>query len=362
MFRPKVLLVSFAPKHSSSLNRIADCVGGSFDLEVYDSATDKVTETIGQRLFSMKFPKLLISLMRSDADVLWAWGLDACFLVTLAALMKPSVRLIWDITDLNPRVLARGFGAALLRKAEWTLLKRANLLLLTSEAFYDNYYCGHIDRDRVKIIENLLPGAPGTIGEVQALAPCIIVFSGIFRSLVVLRVLRHVAELMEGKVVFHLHGYPDRTIPLDTFNEVVGGCSWVHFFGRFKPEELPAIYDRAHLTWAFVDPEANDNERWLLTNRIYNAVAFGRPALANSEVYIGEVVSSRGIGVTCRLDAVEIAAAIRGLVENGGEGYRNLKKLMPLPQSAYLAGHYRELIDRFLIGGSKLGRIGHSVN
>ena len=349
MTRPKVLLVSFAPKHSSSLNRIADCIGGSFDLEVYDSATDKVKETIAQRIFSMKFPKLLIALLRSDARILWAWGLDACFLVTLAAILKPGVRLIWDITDLNPRVLAGGLVANLLRKVEWMLLKHADLLLLTSDAFYDNYYRGHIDPDRVKVIENLLPGVPVvSLRPLRELSPCVIVYSGIFRSLVVLRVLRQVADRMQGDVVFHLHGYPDRTIPLEAFEQTIAGSPWIHFHGRFKPEELAVIYDNAHLTWAFVDPEANDNERWLLTNRIYNAVAFGRPALANCDVHIGEIVCARSMGVTCRLESEDIAATIRGLVDNGGSRYYDLTRSMPPPKSAYLAGHYREVIENLL--------------
>ncbi len=353
MIRPKVLLVSFAPRHSSSLNRIADCVGGSFDLQVYDSATDKVEETIFQRVFSLKFPKLFLALLRSDARVLWAWGLDACFLVTLVALFKPNVRLIWDITDLNPRVLAQGFLAALLRRIEWGLLKRADLLLLTSDAFYDNYYRGHVDINRVRVIENLLPGVPpDTFSAPPRFPPLVIVYSGIFRSLAVLRVLREVADLMQGDAIFHLHGYPDRTIPIEAFEQTIEGCSWIQFHGRFRPEELGGIYDGAHLTWAFVDPEDNDNERWLLTNRIYNAVAFGKPALANCDVHIGNVVRARRMGVTCPLQSKDIAAALKDIMANGGVLYEELVRSMPPPKSVYLAGHYRKVIESLYLDGS----------
>lgn len=349
MSRSKVLLISFAPKHSSSLNRIADCTDGRFDLEVYDSATDKVKETISNRVFSTKFPKLILALLRSDANVLWAWGLDACFLVTFAALLKPRVLLIWDISDLNPRVLAHGWKARVLRTIERRLLKRVDLLLLTSEAFFNNYYCGHIDRNRVKVVENFLPGIPPkTLPHAPPLTPCTIVYSGIFRSMTVLSVLKNVANIMQGEVEFHLHGYPDRTIPITTFEQLISESPWVHFHGRFKPEELEGIYTKAHLNWAFVDPDANDNERWLLTNRIYNAAAFGRPALANAGIYLGEVVCERRIGVTCHLVPDEIAATIRSLMANGGARYTALVKNMPPPQSVYLAGHYRDIIECLL--------------
>lgn len=356
MTRSKVLLVSFAPKHSSSLNRIGDCVNSGFDLEVYDSATDKVNESIADRIFSLKFPKLLLALFRSDAKVFWAWGLDACFLVTAAALLRPGVLLIWDISDLNPRVLAHGWKAKLLRSVEWTLLNRADLLFLSSGAFLDRYYEGHIDPSRVTVIENLLPGAAVVnLPRPPSDGPCVIVYSGIFRSLAVLKVLRQVADRMNGEAVFHLHGYPDRTIPKAEFHSIVSGSPWVRFHGPFKPDELPQIYAKAHFTWAFVDPEANDNEKWLLTNRIYNAVAFSRPALANSDTYLGEVVESRGLGVTCQLLPDEIIALIRSLMVDGHAGYGVLQRALPASQSAYLARHYGQAIDGLL--AAKRGRI-----
>ena len=349
--RPKVLMVSFAPKHTSALNRIGDCLGGSFDLDVYDSATDKVNESIASRILSLKFPKLMLTLLRSDASVFWAWGLDACILVTLAALLRPRVRLIWDITDINPRLLADNWNARLLRRFEWTLLRRADLLFLSSEAFYEHYYAGHIDAGRVKVIENLLPGAAaGTLPAPPADLPCVIVYSGIFRSLTVLGVLRQVAEQMQGDVVFHLHGYPDRTIAEPAFQAMVSGSSWVRYLGRYGPDELPELYARAHLSWAFVDPEANDNEKWLLTNRIYNALAFGRPALANSGIHLGAVVEKRGYGATCLLQADKITALIRGLMADGWAAYAELRRKIPPAQGAYLAGHYRKEIEALLAG------------
>lgn len=351
MTRPKVMLVSFAPDHSSSINRIHDCTGGNFDLEVYDTETNKVEESIAARVFSLKIPSLMTKLLRSDATVFWAWGLDACFIVTLAALIRRRVKLIWDITDINPRVLAQDRRARLLRAIEWTLLKRADLLLLTSDAFYTNYYLGHIDRVKVEIIENLLPGPPpDRLPPPPTGAPWRIVFTGIFRSPAVLRVLRRVADMMEGEVAVHLHGYPDRTFPADEFEEATTGSPSLRFHGRFKPNQLAEIYATAHLGWAFVDPEANDNEQWLLSNRIYNSVAFSRPALANDGTHVGAVVRARRIGATCRLEPSEIVDTIRELMADDGAKYAALVRNMPAPETAYLTGQYRTVIERLIDG------------
>ncbi len=355
MSLPKVLLISFAPDHSSGVNRVHDCAGGAFALEVYQSATDKVNESLASRVLSMKLPRLFLHLLRSDAQVFWAWGLDACFIASFATVLRPGIKLIWDITDINPRLLSDSWRARLLRAIEGLLLRRADLLLLTSPAFFSEYFEGRIAPQKVAVIENLLPGTPPVDFPPPPVGgPCVIVYSGIFRAPVVLKVLREVAESMPGEVEFHLHGYPDRSIEAGEFEALVSGCPGIHFHGRFKPAELPQIYAKAHLAWGFLDPDANDNERWLLTNRIYNGVSFSRPVITNSDTYCGTVVAERKIGATCHLSADEIRALLRALMADGRARYEALRRDMPPPATAFLSGHYREVIEQLL--GASHGR------
>lgn len=347
----KVLMVSLAPSHSSAINRVLDCSNGHFDLKVYKTAVDKVNANIASRL--VDYVKMFIYLLGSDAKLFWAWGLDACFVVTLAALFKPRKVLLWDITDINPALLKPGLKARILRFVERLLVKRANALTLSSSTFYERYYRGKIASDKVAVIENLLIKRSEKIeppATCPPMPPCVIVYSGIIRTLRVIHLMAAVAKEMPDEVEFHVHGYPDRTIDQQALANIIAAHPNIFDLGRFKTDELRGIHSKAHLVWAFVDPELSDNEVWLLTNRIYNGVAFGRPVLTNAGTASGDIVEERALGLACVPTAEAIAGLLRSLMAQNGARYDELRVGMPPPSSAYLDGHYACLIERLLAG------------
>lgn len=344
----KVLFLSFAPNHSSAISRLSDCRGANFTIETYQTNTDKVDVSISKRIFSADLVKALIYLARSDADAFWCWGLDSCFLGSIVSLLRPNTKIIWDITDINPHLLSKGPISSTLRSIEKLLIRRSSQLFLSSEAFYSEYYRNYIPRERVVVIENLLPQPPpAATPPPPSEMPIVIVYSGIFRSTRVLDVVRGVAEEMSGQVVFHLHGYPDRTIDSSYFDEVIRHKS-IKYHGRFNPSELSEIYARAHVSWAMVDPEANDNERWLLNNRIYNGISFSRPVVSTKDTFSGNVVRSRKIGITCGLESRDISLALRNLFKDNMAEYNKLRDAMPPPTTAHLNGEYRAALSALL--------------
>lgn len=346
--RKKALLFSFAPNHSSALNRVNDCRNGDFDIELYDDGTDKVNISIYKRIFSPKIIKAFAHLIKSDTDVLWCWGLDACIIGSIASVFKPNTRVVWDITDINPHLLKGGLISRALRFVEKILISRAALLLLTSEAFYSQYYAQYIAQKKVLVIENLLPGRPSLdLPPPPDAAPLIITYSGIFRSPSVLTLVRGVAEEMPDQIIFQLHGYPDRTIDPHFFDYIISHRS-INYHGRFRPEALPSIYAESHLSWALVDPSANDNERWLLNNRIYNGVSFSRPVVATAGTFSGHLVKARGIGETCELTVAGACQMLRMLLKDNMSEYNKLRKAMPHPETAHLSGEYAKAIQRVL--------------
>ena len=338
-----VLFISLAPSHSSATRRVLDCQNKDMSIDIYNTDIDKVSKPIFLRIISLDYLAVMYKILTTKSKVVWCWGADTCMIASMCFILFPFSRknLIWDISDINPAFLGDSFGAKILRRFETVLLKRADLIFLTSPWFYDKYYSKKIGRAKVRVIENFLP-LP--IVQPQNSPPIsekvVIVYSGIIRSISDIKLMLSVANKMPKQVEFHIHGYPDRNISNDFVREIRYSDSNVIYFERFSANDLPNIYAKAHLTWGFIDQEANENEQWLLTNRIYNAWAYRRPILTNAGTASGAAVETKRLGHACAPDADEICSFLRKLLADEGKMYGALCASMPPVEGAYLNGQY----------------------
>lgn len=343
----RVMFVTFAPGHFSATRRIEDAMSERFVVEPLVVRGDKVAETIGQRLLSGRYLRLFTAILGTRARAVWVWGHDAGFVASLAALLRPDVRLIWDISDVNQHLLSPGLKGRLLRALERVLILRAQRLLLTSSQFYDRYYARFVDRSRVRVVENRRSPRQQTVARAAPQAgPLRIVFAGIFRSPEVLRTIGEVARRMDG-VEFRLHGYPNRIIP-EGLVEQLASLPNVHLHGRYDATNIGALYEQAHFVWGFVDPDENDNERWLLSNRLYDAIVTQRPVLTNSGTASGDYALAHQLGLVVPMEAGAIAAALAPYLDPGGTAYRGLAGAMPEPATGYMSGEYARVIAEVL--------------
>jgi hypothetical protein len=343
-----VLFVTLAPQHLSARRRLEDAASDKFTVETYATDADKVRESIASRVLSGRYVGVFLAVLTTRAKVAWVWGHDAGFVGSLAAAFRPGLRLIWDISDVNPRLLGKGLGARALRFLESLLVRRADRLFLTSPTFYDRYYAPLIARERVKVVENKHSG--GQRNEVTASpasGPLRIVMAGIFRSPEVLRLIDECARRIGSRVVFELYGYAGRSIPPELM-ETLAGNPQVRLMGEYDGNQLQAIYRDAHLVWGFVDPTENDNEKWLLTNRIYDAITQRRPILTNAGTASGEYAAGHRVGLAMPMAADAVVGALWPLLDPSGESYKALVAQMPDPSTGYMRGDYARAIEELL--------------
>src|SRR3546814_9276216 len=84
--------------------------------------------------------------------------------------------------------------------------------------------------------------------------------------------------------------------------------------GEYRnPDDLPEIYGRVHLTWAFDFLDEGSNSDWLLPNRLYEGGYFGSVALASSHTETGKKVRELGLGYTFEPPELDsLVAFLRG--------------------------------------------------
>lgn len=343
-----VLFISLAPQHLSARRRLEDAQSDRFAVRTYATNADKVKDSMASRLMTGQYLGVFVAILTTRAKVVWVWGHDVGFVGSLAALFRPGLRLIWDISDVNPRLLVRGIGGAVLRFAERLLVGRVDRLFLTSPAFYDRYYAPLVARERVRVIENKRSqGQAGQTSEPPASGPLRIVMAGIFRSPNVLRLIDECARRLGSRVEFMLYGYAGHSIPA-TLMSTLQDNPQVRLMGPYDGTQIPNLYREAHLVWGFVDPSENDNEKWLLTNRIYDAITQGRPILTNAGTASGDYVAVRRLGLALPFEVDAVVAALNALLDPAGESYRGLLAQMPGPSTGYMQGEYAKAIEELL--------------
>jgi succinoglycan biosynthesis protein ExoL len=268
---------------------------------------------------------------------------------SVAAWLRPDVRLIWDISDVNRHLLYRGIKGRVLRMVERLLVKRAQRLLLTSAQFYEQHYAGFVDRSRVRIVENRRSPRQMTTATAPAgTGPLRIVFAGIFRSPEVLNSIGAVARQLNGAAEFHLHGYPSRSVPETLPGQLASEHSNVHLHGPYDAANIGVLYGPAHFVWGFVDPSENDNEKWLLSNRLYDAIVTRRPVITNAETASGDYTIAHCLGLAVPMETRAIIDALTPYLDPGDSAYRALVAGMPAPASGYMSGEYARAIEEVL--------------
>lgn len=224
--------------------------------------------------------------------------------------------LVYECLDVHRLMLGEGPKSRAMRGLERALLRRTDLLIVSSPAFLENYFkprqgVGRNLAVRTLLVENkvlelggqeLARPAPPPPGP-----PWRIAWMGALRCRKSLDILTDLARRRPDLVEISIHGRPAYT-EFDDFDAQVATAPNVIFGGPYAAEDLAALYGRAHFAWAIDFMEEGQNSSWLLPNRIYEASRFGATPIALADVQTGRFLAALGIGLRLsapgRLEAV----------------------------------------------------------
>ena len=252
-----------------------------------------------------------------DCDVIIARNLEMLALAALARRrFAPRAGLVYEALDIHRLLLAKGLLGKAMRRLERALLRRVDLLIVSSPAFLREYFAPVHRLDRpggieTLVVENkLLPAA----SQAPALAappeppmapPWRIGWFGMIRCRKSLDYLSELATRHPGLIQLTIRGRPSYTEFAD-FDAQIARTPGLSFGGTYRPAELNALYGGVHFNWAIDFFEEGANSGWLLPNRIYEGGAHGAVPIALAGTETASWLQRHGIGVVLRsLDEFE---------------------------------------------------------
>lgn len=208
--------------------------------------------------------------------------------------------------DIHPATTKRGIRSVFLRWLERRVLARCQLLVVSSEAFLENYFHA-VQRYQGKsfLLEN--KWSSEQMSALTRKRPYelptgheprwTIGWFGNIRCPHSLEILTELADALPQRVRIYIRGCAS-LLGEQQLKDVIRDRENMVFEGEYcAPRELPVIYSNVHFNWC-VDLCGGKNSFWLLPNRLYEGGYFGIPALAIASHETGRVVRQRQLGIS----------------------------------------------------------------
>ncbi|MBT8400744.1 MAG: hypothetical protein KJO98_09725, partial [Rhodothermia bacterium] len=225
----------------------------------------------------------------AQAEATYIYGLDLLALFVVARIgRRHSPVLIYEIPDIRERLSGSGLASRLVRLLERFLLKRVDVLVVTSEAYLHSYLrpLQRIRVDEEVVIENKVRSTVRTKISTPPRGTAITVgYFGLLRCPRSLEILIRATELANGRINVELRGFFMLGDQQANIMSRIESSERVRFGGSYRnPEDLEQMYARIDLAWIsypFADADRG-NWKWARTNRYYESNFFNTPVIASS--------------------------------------------------------------------------------
>ena len=304
------------------------------------------------RLISIAFAcARLISVPRriAPAKLIVARNLDNLIVALFARwLWGAKAPVVYEVLDINPACTETGWTGTVIRAVEKQLLRRVDLLVVSSSRFVSEYFERMLGfRGRSFLFENKVPRYVNAAPRLDRVLPPAAASAGRGRRWRIgwfgylddehsWQLLKGLAEALPDGVEVYVRGAPYTNFDMPRFLEDVSRLPNVRYGGRYdNPADLPAMYAAVDLVWSIDCNNLLTNSKWLLTNSIYEAGYYRVPVLALAETAVGEMVAAEGLGWCLSQPTVsDLVTFIRDLDERTYDARR--RELMAVDATRFL--------------------------
>lgn len=278
----------------------------------------------------------------------YARNIDQLLLAILSRfLFRRDAAIIYEVLDIQPAFTGTSMRSRLLRLVERLCLARVSLLVVSSPAFVRNYYEPvQAYRGNWFLLENKLHASavPAIVAGAETPAPVdregykwVVNYVGLIRGQRTFDLITRLAEKFSGEILFRFHGILT-TVDHQAFHDAVSRNENMRYCGDYlNPRDLALVYRDTDFVWALDLENADNNSRWLLPCRLYEAGALGLPCLAARDFEAGRKVEAMGAGWTFPEPYEETMAEFLASVTQA-EVEEKRRHLATLPQSTFVAG------------------------
>jgi succinoglycan biosynthesis protein ExoL len=272
-------------------------------------------------------------------SVIYAFGLDMAFftrLITSFILSKPKI--IYEIGDVRQVMVRNDLVGKIGRIIEAWVLKNTSLLVLTSDAYYDEYYKKYynIESNQIFIIENKLVKDEFHLGNTeqnQKINNDIITigYFGRLRCQKSWEALKLLSINADNKIKIILRGV---NAGIRNFKMEVEEFENITYLGPYvSPIDLPKMYNEIDIVWA-AHIHSPTNTRWARSCRFYESSCFMKPMIVQKDTYDAKIANQYGIGFSIDLQNQE--ETIKKILQLNRDDILNYKKRFEsIPESVY---------------------------
>lgn len=262
------------------------------------------SQQILKRIFiSFKFLQFLLKIVKNKHyQFIYAEGLDILILIKLCSL-KRKVSYILEVADLRESYLGNKLKNKLLNNLTSLLFKKVDILVITSEKFYEKYFCRYVSKEKVVYIPNI-PDLNVFKNYIKKEKKKFTVgFIGGIRYLTQMKLLVDACEGLDIEVLFAGAGST-----LKEYEEIEKYCTkkdYVIFTGKYNyKDEIAELYSKVDCVFSAYD-NTNPNVKIALPNKLYESIYCELPIIVSKETYLSEIVEKLNIGVSIKGNNIE---------------------------------------------------------
>lgn len=325
--------------------------------EIIDGSFKSDNFSIG--IYCLFLKKALNQLSKLNPSIIHCGNLDMLLIAYIyKKIFNKNVKIVYEIGDLNKRTYNESKNPLkillklTLRGIENITCKNVDLLIISSQYFWDFYYYKYIPKEKTFYF----PNAPERnifkrIEEKKDKSKITIGFIGSVRYAEQLKMLVDVINEIndqKSKNVFELliaGTGPESNL----ISEYVKNMDFVEMYGPYNyDKEIASIYSKIDIVYSVYDSSIA-NVRVAIPNRLYEAIVSEKPIIVAKGTKLEQFVVKNGIGYAVdSKNADDLRKLLTNIIEKKVRFEDIKEKCRKIKNNYYIDYYQRELIERYM--------------